>query len=301
MNKLTPAKQAQVVAALVGGDSIRGTVRMTGVAKNTVTKLLVHLGRACADYPSRTLVNLRSKRTQCDEICSFVYAKEKNAPETMKTQGQAGDMWTWTALDADSKLMVSWLVGGCDAGYAYVFMQDVAARVSSRVQITTDGHKPYLEAVEGAFGMNVDFAQLVKIYGEAPEGQRRYSPAICTGCKRTAITGSPDPEHVSTSFVERQNLTMRMSMRRFMRLTNAFSRKVENLEAAVALHFMYYNFARSTSAPRDPSYGSGRRGPRLDAGGNHWIARLTTCAAFLRQELARARSASLPAIRSQLP
>jgi IS1 family transposase len=244
MNKLTPAKRTQVVAALVEGNSIRATVRMTGVAKNTVTKLLVDLGRACADYQSRTIVDIRSKRIQCDEIWSFVGAKQKNAKPELIAQGKAGDFWTWTAIDADTKLMVSWLVGGRDAGYAYVFMQDVAARLATRVQLTTDGHGPYLQAVEGAFGMDVDFAQLVKIYGEAPEGQRRYSPAVCTGCKRKAITGNPDHAHISTSFVERQNLTMRMSMRRFTRLTNGFSKKVENLEAAVALHFMYYNFAR---------------------------------------------------------
>lgn len=162
----------------------------------------------------------------------------------MKAQGQAGDVWTWTALDADSKLMVSWMVGGRDAGYAFEFMQDVSSRLTNRVQLTTDGHRPYLMAVENAFGMDVDYAPLVKIYGEAAETEKRYSPAICTGCKRTKITGNPDPAHVSTSFVERQNLTMRMSMRRFTRLTNAFSKKVENLEAAVALHFMFYNFSR---------------------------------------------------------
>ena len=244
MNKLSPTKRSQVVAALVEGSSIRATVRMTGVAKNTVTKLLVDLGRACDEYQRRTLVGLRSKRIQCDEIWSFVYAKEKNAPEAMKAAGQAGDVWTWTAMDADSKLMVSWLVGGRDSGYATVFMEDVAARLATRVQLTTDGHKAYLEAVEGAFGVDVDFAQLVKLYGEAPEAEKRYSPAQCIGCRKTRVTGNPDPAHVSTSFVERQNLTMRMSMRRFTRLTNAFSKKVENLEAAVALHFMWYNFGR---------------------------------------------------------
>lgn len=275
MNKLPPVKRAQVVAALVEGNSIRATVRMTGVAKNTVTKLLVDLGRVCDAYQRKALVGLRSRRIQCDEIWSFVYAKEKNAPEALKAQGRAGDVWTWTALDADSKLMVSWLVGGRDAGYAQVFMEDVASRLASRVQLTTDGHKPYLEAVEGAFGMDVDFAQLVKLYGEAPDGARRYSPAQCIGCKRTAITGRPDPAHVSTSYVERQNLTMRMGMRRFTRLTNAFSKKVENLEAAVALHFMYYNFARTPPvAPRDPGHGSGRVRSRLDAGRNCCPTRL---------------------------
>ena len=244
MNRLSPEKRQQVVAALVEGNSIRATVRMTGVAKNTVTKLLVDLGRACDEYQRRNLVGLKSCRIQCDEIWSFVYAKERNADPEMKAAGTAGDVWTWAALDADSKLMVSWLVGGRDAGYATGFMEDVASRLATRVQLTTDGHKAYLDAVEGAFGMDVDFAQLVKLYGEAPEGQRRYSPAQCIGCRRQAVTGNPDPAHVSTSYVERQNLTMRMSMRRFTRLTNAFSKKVENLEAAVALHFMFYNFGR---------------------------------------------------------
>jgi IS1 family transposase len=244
MNKLSSAKRVAVVAALVEGNSIRATVRMTGVAKNTVAKLLVDLGRACAAFQSEALVNLKCRRIQCDEIWSFVYAKERNADPAMKAAGTAGDVWTWTAMDADTKLMVSWLVGGRDAGYATEFMEDVASRLATRVQVTTDGLKLYLEAVEGAFGMNVDFAQLVKIYGEAPEGQRRYSPAEVTGCRREVVAGNPDPAHISTSYVERQNLTMRMGMRRFTRLTNGFSKKVENLEAAVALHYMHYNFAR---------------------------------------------------------
>ena len=244
MNRLSQEKRVRVVAALVEGNSIRATVRMTGLAKNTVTKLLMDLGRACDEYQRKTLVNLSSRRIQCDEIGAFVYAKEKNASPEMKAAGKAGDVWTWTALDADSKLAVSWLVGGRDAGYAWVFMQDVASRLAGRVQLTTDGHKVYLDAVEDAFGADVDFAQLVKLYGEAPEGARRYSPPVCNGSRKTAVMGNPDPAHISTSFVERQNLNMRMSMRRFTRLTNAFSKRIENLEAAVALHFMWYNFGR---------------------------------------------------------
>jgi IS1 family transposase len=244
MNKLSNERRERVVAALVEGNSIRATVRMTGVAKNTVAKLLVDLGRACDAYQRRTLVGLKSHRIQCDEIWSFVYAKERNASPEMKAAGEAGDVWTWMALDADSKLIVSSLVGGRDAGYATVFMEDIASRLATRVQLTTDGHKAYLDAVEGAFGMDVDFAQLVKLYGEAPEGQRRYSPAQCIGTRRMPISGDPDPAHISTSYVERQNLTMRMSMRRFTRLTNAFSKKVENHEAAIALYSLYYNFAR---------------------------------------------------------
>jgi IS1 family transposase len=244
MNTLSTEKRCQVVAALVEGNSIRATVRMTGVAKGTVLKLLVDLGKACEEYQRRTLVNLKSKRIQCDEIWSFCYAKEKNVPVAKRGQFGYGDVYTWTALDADTKLMVSWLVGERDAGYAAEFMNDVASRLSSRIQLTTDGLKAYLMAVEDAFGADIDYAQLVKIYGEAPEAEKRYSPAQCIGCERKAVTGFPDPRHVSTSFVERQNLTMRMSMRRFTRLTNAFSKKVENLEAAVALHFMWYNFGR---------------------------------------------------------
>ncbi|CBE68398.1 conserved protein of unknown function [Candidatus Methylomirabilis oxygeniifera] len=244
MNRLSKDKRAQVVAALVEGNSIRSTVRMTGVAKGTVLKLLADLGAACSEYQRQVLVNLRCKRIQCDEIWSFCYAKEKNVPEHMKGKPGVGDVWTWTAMDADSKLMISWLVGERDAGYATEFINDLAARLATRVQLTTDGLKVYLEAIEGAFGADIDYAQLVKLFGEAPEQEKRYSPSQCTGCQKRRIDGSPDPRHVSTSFVERQNLTMRMSMRRFTRLTNAFSKKVENLEAAVALHFMWYNFGR---------------------------------------------------------
>jgi IS1 family transposase len=223
---------------------------MTGAAKGTVLKLLVDLGKACEAYQRRTLVNLKSRRIQCDEIWAICYAKQKNVPADKRGQYGYGDVWTWTALDADTKLMVSWLVGERDAGYAMEFMNDVAGRLASRVQLTTDGLKAYLLAVEDAFGCEIDFAQLVKLYGSSPEAEKRYSPAVCLGCEKTPVIGFPDPKHISTSFVERQNLTMRMSMRRFTRLTNAFSKKVENLEAAVALHFMWYNFGRVHQALR---------------------------------------------------
>lgn len=244
MNKLSNAKRAQVVAALVEGNSIRATVRMTGVAKNTVTKLLVDLGRACDEYQRRTIVNLKSRRIECDEIWAFVYSKEKNAPADMKAAGKAGDIWTWTAIDAESKLMVTWLVGHRDAGYAHTLIEDLASRVSNRIQLTTDGQKLYFNAVEGVFGIDVDYGVLVKTFGENIDTSKRYSPAVCTGAVKEVRMGNPDPKYISTSYVERANLTMRMGMRRFTRLTNAFSKKVENLEAAVALHFMHYNFAR---------------------------------------------------------
>lgn len=244
MNKLNTAKRKQVVAALVEGNSIRATCRMTDVAKGTVLKLLADLGTACEKYQREHLRGLNCKKIQCDEIWAFCYAKEKNVPEAMKGQHGVGDVWTWTALDADSKLMVSWWVGDRNAGSAKVFIDDLAGRLASRVQLTSDGHKVYLEAIEGAFGSGVDYAMLVKLYGEAPEAQKRYSAARCIGSKKVPISGNPSLDAVSTSFVERQNLTMRMSMRRFTRLTNAFSKKVENLEAAIALHFMYYNYCR---------------------------------------------------------
>jgi IS1 family transposase len=243
MNRPTKEQQTRVVAALVEGNSIRSTSRMTGVARNTVTSLLIDLAEECAGYHDRYVRNLKVRRLQCDEIWNFVGAKAKNVSLEKKAEGW-GDTWTWTALDADTKLCVSYLVGGRDAGWAKEFMEDCASRISSRVQITTDGHRAYLEAVEGAFGMDCDYAQLQKIYGAPTENHTRYSPATCIGCDMKTVSGNPDPKHVSTSFVERQNLSMRMSIRRFTRLTNAFSKKVENHAAAVALWFMYYNFCR---------------------------------------------------------
>lgn len=246
MNKLSLERQIRVVSALVEGNSIRATVRMTGVAKNTVVKLLADLGQACAEYQDKTLRNLPCKRIQCDEIWAFVHCKAKNVKKAKAAPEGAGDAWTWTALDADTKLIVGWMIGPRDAGVAYEFMTDVAGRLTNRVQLTTDSHSAYLTAVEEGFGAGVDYAQLVKIYNDTlGRGyERRYSPANFCGTKIKVVAGDPDPDHISTSFVERQNLTMRMSMRRFTRLTNAFSKKIENLGHAVALHFMYYNFCR---------------------------------------------------------
>lgn len=245
MNKLTQAKRVQIVAALVEGNSIRATCRMTGVAKGTVLKLLVDLGSACAAYQDRNLRNLTCKRIQCDEIWSFCYAKERNVPEEMKGKLGVGDVWTWTAIDADTKLIVSYLVGDRSASYARKFVDDLASRLAHRVQLTTDGYKAYLTAVEQSFGAEVDYAMLDKIYSAPPrDGQARYSPAECCGTRKVKIKGDPDLKQVSTSYVERQNLTMRMSMRRMTRLTNAFSKKIENQAHAVALHFMHYNFCR---------------------------------------------------------
>ena len=243
MNRLDTARRIAVVAALVEGNSIRSTVRMTGVAKNTVVKLLLDLADACAAHHNRAVRGLCVRLLQCDEIWNFVGAKAKNARPEQKAEGW-GDTWTWTALDAQTKLCVSYLVGGRDAGWAKEFMEDCASRIVGRVQVTTDGHKAYLEAVEGAFGMDCDYAQLQKIYGAPNDNETRYSPAKCIGCDMKVVSGNPDPKHVSTSFVERQNLSMRMSIRRFTRLTNAFSKKVENHAAAVALWFAYYNFCR---------------------------------------------------------
>ena len=243
MNTTPLETRKLILRCLVEGQSIRATARTAEVSKNTVVKLLIDAGAACQAYHDTHVRNLNSRRIQCDEIWSFCYAKQKNVASAKTAPRDAGDVWTWTAIDADAKLAVSWLVGGRDAGYATEFINDVALRLSNRVQLITDGHRAYLEAMEGAFGADVDYAQLVKLYGAA-DTEHRYSPAQCIGIRHQTVTGDPDPKHISTSYVERANLIMRMSMRRFTRLANAFSKKVENHAHAVTLHFIHYNFVR---------------------------------------------------------
>ena len=244
MNKLTIEKRAMILTMLVEGSSMRSVSRIADVSINTVTKLLVDAGVVCAEYQAENLVNVNSKRIQCDEIWSFCYSKEKNvSPEDKGILGY-GDVYTWTAIDADSKLAISWLVGRRDYEYAEAFMSDLASRLSERVQLTSDGYGCYINAVEKAFGGAIDYAMLVKIYGDDSNAQKRYSPAPFINAEKRTMAGNPEVKHISTSFVERQNLTMRMGMRRFTRLTNGFSKKIDNLAHAVALHFMHYNFVR---------------------------------------------------------
>jgi IS1 family transposase len=244
MNKLDRKTRAQILHLLCEGQSIRAVTRLTGCSKNTVAKLLVEAGHACAAYQDKTLRNLPCKRVQMDEIWSFVYAKASNVEKAKAAPERAGDVWTWTAICADTKLLVSWLLADRSTNAAVEFVADLRGRLANRVQLTSDGHRPYLDAVEETFGEDVDYAMLVKHYGTPPQSETRYSPAICTGAEKRPKIGNPDAKHISTSYVERSNLTMRMHMRRFTRLTNAFSKKVENHAAAIALHTMYYNFIR---------------------------------------------------------
>jgi IS1 family transposase len=277
MNRLSLEDRARLIGLMVEGSSLRAATRLTGVSINTASKLLVDAGTACAKYQDETLRNLTCKRIQCDEIWAFCYAKQKNVPEEMRGTLGVGDVWTWVALDAQTKLVPCWLVGKRDAGYAFQFINDLKGRLANRVQLTTDGHRAYLSAVEDSFGADVDFGMLVKLYSETADGagaERKYSPGICTHARKEPMIGDPDLKHISTSFVERQNLTMRMGMRRFTRLTNAFSKKFENHKHSVALHFMHYNFCRIHKSLRVT--------PAMEAGvSNHvWsleeIAKLTT-------------------------
>jgi IS1 family transposase len=244
MNRLSTERRAQIIRCLVEGNSMLATSRITGASKNTIKKLLIDVGSACAEYQNKTLRNLSCTNLQADEIWSFCYSKKKNVPEKYKSEFGYGDVWTFTAICADTKLVPCWLIGDRDQHTAYIFLKDLYSRLKNRVQLTTDGHKMYFASVDDAFGTDVDFAQLIKIYGQTSDGEKRYSPSNFIEAIPKKIFGNPDPKKISISYVERQNLTMRMSIRRFTRLTNAFSKKVENLGHAVALHFMYYNFCR---------------------------------------------------------
>jgi IS1 family transposase len=245
MNKLPLAKRVQILSMLCEGSSMRSISRVADVSINTVAKLLIDAGRACAAFHDEKVRGVTAKRVQVDEIWSFTYAKQKNVAHAKAAPAEAGDTWTWTAIEAQTKLILSWLVGGRDSEYAMAFMDDLASRLVNRVQLTSDGHKAYLEAVEGAFGGDIDYAMLIKMFGAAPESAKgRYSPAECTGIRKEPIEGNPNPKHISTSYTERQNLTMRMQMRRFTRLTNAFSKKFENHVHMVALYTVWYNFVK---------------------------------------------------------
>ncbi len=245
MNRLTIKDRANILRLLCEGMGINAITRVTDASKNTVLKLLADVGEVCSIYHDVNVRGVKSQRVECDEIWSFCYAKQKNVAAAKSAPDGAGDVWTWTAIDADTKLIISYLVGGRDAEYATEFMLDLKDRLANPVQLTTDGHKAYLQAVEKAFDWNVDYAQLVKTYGAAPDSAKgRYSPADCTGIKKIKISGSPDIEKVSTSYVERQNLTMRMHTRRFTRLTNAFSKKIENHCHSLSLYFMFYNYCK---------------------------------------------------------
>jgi IS1 family transposase len=262
MNKLNLVRQAQIIKVLCEGNSLRSTARITDTAVNTVVKLLKEAGLACLDYQDRVMHNLSCRKLQCDEIWSFVYSKDKNVPKEHKNEFGYGNVWTFTAIDADTKLVPSWYIGNRTADCAFDFITDLKSRLANRVQLITDGHKMYLEAIEKVYGSEVDYAQLVKLYGQDIETEKRYSPAECISTKKTVIQGDVDDKDISTSYVERQNLTMRMNMRRFTRLTNAFSKKVKNHMLAISLYFMHYNFVRphktlANPYPRTPAMSAG--------------------------------------------
>jgi IS1 family transposase len=278
INRLDTETRCRIIAALVEGNNIRATVRMTGAAKNTIQKLLLEIGAASLGYQDRALRNLPCKRIQVDECWAFCYAKAKNVtPEIAAKNPFAGDTWTWAAIDADTKLIPSWIVGPRDSVTARIFVNDVADRLAERVQLTSDGLNVYLAAVGRAFRGQVDYAQLVKIYGNTTEGQKRYSPDDCIGCEKEPIVGNPDPDHVSTSYIERTNLTMRMGMRRFTRQTNAFSKKIENHSAAVALHMLHYNFVRIHQTLK--------MSPAMAAGISNRLWEISDIVALLDQEI----------------
>lgn len=280
MNRLNTTKRCQIIAALIEGNSINATCRMLGVGKHTVLRLLEDAGCACAAFHDANVRNLHAGRVQCDEIWQYVGAKAKNVRPEKEAIGW-GDVWTWTAIDADTKLIISYMLGDRGASTAQAFMQDMASRISSRIQLTTDGHRVYAEAVENAFGSEIDYAMLVKIYGASNDAESRYSPATCIGCRTGVLSGNPEPKYVSTSYVERQNLSMRMGMRRFTRLTNGFSKKLENHGHQVALYFMHYNYCRVHSTLRVT--------PAMEAGLTDHVWTLAELCALLPEKKVNAR------------